>query len=172
MLKLKLQYFWPPDAKKWLTGKDLDAGKDWRQEEKGTTEDKMVGWHHWLNGHESEQAPGVGDRQGRLACCSPWDPQELDMTERLNWTDKWSSWGLVRSLGQGKRKSGTERSYDVEFLSPKYATPWLWDYGWALLDPADLCFSTGNIRIVTNLCLTDWWWLNGGGVHLTLLESC
>ena len=62
---------WPPNAKSWLIGKDPDAGKDWRQEEKGTTEDEMVGWHHRLNGHEFEQAPGVGDGQGSLTCCSP-----------------------------------------------------------------------------------------------------
>ena len=62
---------WPTDVKNWLIGKDPDAGKDWRQEEKGTTEDEMVGWHHWLLGQEFEQAPGVGDGQGSLACCSP-----------------------------------------------------------------------------------------------------
>ena len=63
---------WPPDVKSWLIGKDPDAGKDWGQEEKGTSEDEMVGWHHWWNGHEFEQAPGVGGGQGDLACCSPW----------------------------------------------------------------------------------------------------
>ena len=62
-----------------------DAGKDWRQEEKGTTEEEMVGWHHQLDGHEFGQAPGIGDRQGSLACCSPWGRKELDTTERLNW---------------------------------------------------------------------------------------
>ena len=67
--------------------KDPDAGKDWGQEEKGMTEDEMVGWHHWLKGHEFEQAPGVGDRHGGLACCSPWGCKELDITERLNWTE-------------------------------------------------------------------------------------
>ena len=77
---------WPPDVKNWLVGKDSDAGKDWRQE-KGTTEDKMVRWHHWLDGHEFEQAPGVGKGRGSLACCSPWDHKELDKTERLNWTE-------------------------------------------------------------------------------------
>ena len=78
--------FWPPDVKNWLLGKDPDAGKDWGQEEKGTTEDEMVGWHHWLNGREFEQAPGVGDGQGSLACCSPWGRKESDTTEQLNWT--------------------------------------------------------------------------------------
>ena len=79
----------PPDAKSWLIRKDPDAGKDWRQEQKGTTEYEMVGWHHQLNGHEFEQARGVGDGQGSLACCSPWSHKELDMTKWLNWT-KWT----------------------------------------------------------------------------------
>ena len=78
---------WPPDAKNWLIWKDPDAEKDWRQDEKGLTQDEMVGWHHWLDGHEFEQALGVGDGQGSLACCSPWGRQELDRTEQLNWTD-------------------------------------------------------------------------------------
>ena len=77
---------WPPDAKSWLTGKDPDAGKDWGQEEKGTTEDEMVGWHHHLNGHGFGWTPGVGDGQGGLVCCSSWGRKELDTTERLNWT--------------------------------------------------------------------------------------
>ena len=77
----------PSDAKNWLTGKDPDAGKDWRQKEKGMTEDEMVGWLHWLNGCEFEQAPGVGGGQGSLACCSPWGCKELDTTEWLNWTE-------------------------------------------------------------------------------------
>ena len=70
--------------KKRLICKDPDAGKDGRQEEKGTTEDEMAGWHHQLNGHESEQAPGDGDEQGSLVCCSPWGHKESEMTERLN----------------------------------------------------------------------------------------
>ena len=83
---------WPPDEKNWLTWKETDAGKDWRQEEKGMTEDEMVGWHHWLIGHEFEQALGVGDGQGGLACCSPWGHKELDITEQLNWTElNWAS---------------------------------------------------------------------------------
>ena len=81
----KAPIFWPPDAKNWFTGKDPDAGKDWRQEKKGMTKDEMVAWHHWLDGHEFEQAPGVGDGQGSLVCCSPWGCKELVMTERLNW---------------------------------------------------------------------------------------
>ena len=77
---------WPPDAKNWLIWKDPDDGQDWRQEEKETTEDEMVGWHHQLDGKEFEQAPGVDDGQGSLACCSPWGIKDSDMTEWLNWT--------------------------------------------------------------------------------------
>ena len=77
---------WPPDAKNWLTRKDPDAGKEWRQE-KGPTDNEIVGWQHWLDGHEFEQAPRVGDGQGSLVCCSPWGCKELDMTEQLNWTE-------------------------------------------------------------------------------------
>ena len=78
---------WIPDAKSWLIWKDPDAGKDWRREEKGTTEDEMVGWHHQLNGHEFEQTLGDSEGQGSLACCSPWGRKESDMTEWLNWTE-------------------------------------------------------------------------------------
>ena len=79
---------WSPDAKNWLIGKDPDAGKGWRQEEKGMSEDEMVGWHHWLDGHEFEQVLGVGDGQGSLACCSLWGLKESDTTDQLNWTDR------------------------------------------------------------------------------------
>ena len=85
----KTPILWPPDAKNWLIGKDSDVGKDWRQEEKGTTEDEMVGWHHQLNGHEFESTLGVGDGQRGLACRSPWGHKESDTTEwlnTLNWT--------------------------------------------------------------------------------------
>ena len=103
---------WPPDAKGWLFGKDPDAGKDWRWKEKGTTEDEMVGWHHWLNGHEFEQAIGVGDGWGGLACCRPWLQKELDMTEWLNNNSnhyvmhksfsihKWNTIGTLSSVTQ------------------------------------------------------------------------
>ena len=77
---------WLPDAKNWLTGKDSVAGKDWRQEESGMTQDEMVGWHNQLSGHDFEQALRVGDGQGGLVCCSPWGQKEPDRTEQLNWT--------------------------------------------------------------------------------------
>ena len=78
---------WSPEVKNWHAGKDPDAGEDWRQGEKGTTVGEMIGWHHWLNGHEFEQAPGVGEGQGSLVCCSPWGCKESNMTEQLNWTE-------------------------------------------------------------------------------------
>ena len=78
---------WPPDVKSWLTGKDPNAGKVWGQEEKGTTEDEMVRWHHRLDGNGFALIPVVGDAQGGLACRDSWGHKELDMTERLNWTE-------------------------------------------------------------------------------------
>ena len=79
---------WPPDVKSWLIRKDPDAGKDWKQEETGTTEDEMVGWHHELNGHECEQTAGDEYGQGSLVCCNPWGLEESDTTEQLNWTKR------------------------------------------------------------------------------------
>ena len=116
------------DEKSWLTGKDLDAGKDWRQEEKGTTEDEMVGWHHWLNGHEFEQAPGDGEGQGSLVCCSPWRRKELNTTEWLktskitqlseckvpNW--KWG--GLIPLAWSNASWVWESRGVNVKFLFP------------------------------------------------------
>ena len=86
-VEAKIPILWPPDAKSWLIWRDPDAGKDWRQEEKGMTEDEMVGWHHQRNGHGFGWTLGVGDGQGALACCGSWGCKELDMTERLNWTE-------------------------------------------------------------------------------------
>ena len=97
--------FWPPDVKSWLIWKDPDAGKDSGQEEKGMTEDEMVGWHHWLCGHGFGWTPGVGDGQGGLACCGSWGGKESDTTEWLNWTELTVnassmsvSWHLCQSL--------------------------------------------------------------------------
>ena len=84
--------FWPPDVKNWFIWKTPDAGKDWRQEEKGTTEDEMVGWHYHLDGHEFEQAVGVGDGQGNLVCYSPWGCKELDMIEWTELSDSLETW--------------------------------------------------------------------------------
>ena len=87
----EIPMLWPPDAKSQLVWKDPEAGKDWGQEEKGTTEDEMVGWHHRLN---DEKTLGVGEGQGGLACCGPWGHKESDMTEQLNWTN-WTDWSKI-----------------------------------------------------------------------------
>ena len=85
--KAETPVLWPPHAKSWLIGKDSDAGRVWGQEEKGMTECVMAGWHHRLDGLESEWTPGVGDGQGGLVCCNSWGRKESDTTERLNWTE-------------------------------------------------------------------------------------
>ena len=98
---------WPPREKSWLIGKDPDAGKDWGQEEKGTTEDEILGWHHRLDGHEFEQAPGVGDGQGGLPC-DLWDCKHLYTTEQLNWTKlNWMFWQFkISHCNNGNNKTG------------------------------------------------------------------
>ena len=90
---------WPPNAKSWLIAKDPDAGKDWGQEEKGKTEDEMLGWHHQLDGHGFGWIPGVGDGQGGLVCCSPWGCKESDTTEWLNWTELNNNFIIENYLG-------------------------------------------------------------------------
>ena len=119
---------WPLDAKNWLTGKDPDAGKDWRWEERGMAEDEMVGWHHQLNGYEFEQTPGVGDGQGSLACCSPWDCKKLDMTERLNWIELNSTPGLLRGFPGGT--SGKEPVCQCRRLKRCRFDPWVRKIPW------------------------------------------
>ena len=112
---------WPPDAKTWLTGKDPDAGRDWGQEEKGMTGDEMVRCHHWLDGHESERSPGVGDGQGGLVLWSPWGHRESDTTERLNWTElasKCSSlWSPPIKLGCVGDPSNNLASFPLDLIS-------------------------------------------------------
>ena len=102
--KAETPVFWPPHVKSWLTGKDSDAGRDWEQEEKVTPEDEMAGWHHWLDGLESEWTPGVGDGLGGLACCDSWGRKESDTTERLNW---------LTDCSYHRRHSGKESAYDT-----------------------------------------------------------
>ena len=115
---------WPPHVKSWLIRKDSDAGRDWGQEEKGTTEDEMAGWHRWLDGLESEWTPGVGDGQGGLACCDSWSPKESDMTEWLIWSDLiwYSPWGheeldMTKHLSDQSR--GGRHSFCLEWGHPK-----------------------------------------------------
>ena len=94
----KAPLLWAPDADSWLIRKDPEAGKGWRQKEKGMTEDERVGWHYWLSGHEIEQAPGDGEGQESLVCCSPWGRKKSDMTEWLN--NKLSSDELKCVMGE------------------------------------------------------------------------
>ena len=118
---------WPPDVKNWLIGKDPDAGKDWRQEEKGTTEDEMVGWHHWLNGHESEQALRVGDGQRSLVCYSPRGHKESYMTERLTWMMENSTFTRADDVSENKTNQKEEKhSYTDEawFLVGEAVEEW------------------------------------------------
>ena len=107
--KAETPVLWPPQAKGWLIGKDSDAGRDWGQEEKGTTEDEMAGWHHQLNGRESGWTPGDGDGQVGLACCDLWGCKESDWTERLNWTELkcYYTYGSEHNLdGLGTKNTG------------------------------------------------------------------
>ena len=100
---------WPPHVKNWLIGKDPNSGKDWRREEKGTTEDEMVGWHHRCNVHEFEQAPGAGEGQWSLLWCSPWSHKESDRTERMN--------GVIL---------GKERKLDIDIETNGEKVIWQW----------------------------------------------
>ena len=103
--KAETPVLWPPHAKRWLIGKDSDAARDWGQKEKGMTEDEMAGWHHWLDGRESEWTPGVGDGQRGLACCDSWGRRELHTTEWLNWTELYSK--------------------EIKLINPKGNQPWI-----------------------------------------------
>ena len=119
---------WPPDVKSWLIWKDPNSGKDWRQEEKGRTEDDMTGCHHWLNRHEFGETPGVGDGQGGLACCGSWGHKESDTSERLNWTEEYYSSILSYCLS-GAQLSTTVCSYS--FVESERQLPFLsLFYGW------------------------------------------
>ena len=114
-LLLKLQYFGHLMQRAWLIGKDPDAGKELKRKEKGATEDEMVGWHHWLNGHEFEQAPGAGDGQGSLACYSPRDCKESDTNEWLNSTE-------MKNSNSRRQKLYIFQNYEDECKVKKYTT--------------------------------------------------
>ena len=112
---------WPPDSKNWFIGKDPDGGKDWRREEKEMTEVKMFGWHHWLDGHEFEQAPGVGEGQRSLACCSPWGGRVgYDWATELNWIMHHLSLIFRQNQAEnlGKRKVPRESLSSIVLFDP------------------------------------------------------
>ena len=125
---------WPPDVKSWLIGKDPDAGKDWGQEEKGTTEDEMVGWYQRLDGHGFGWTLGVGDGQGGLACCDSWGRKESDTTERLNWTELMqkkqvcSSWtsGIVLFFLRGRKWKHEQLVCQDVGCGIGLETAWIW----------------------------------------------
>ena len=130
--KAETPVFWPSHAKSWLIGKDSDAGRDWGQDEKGTTETEMAGWHHWLDGHESEWTPAVGDGQGVLACCHSWGRKESDTTERLIWSDQFGGYIFIshtarwysRSIFNFLRNSGNSgRLYFSYWLQESTLSP-------------------------------------------------
>ena len=128
---------WLPDAKSWLVEKDPDAGKDWSQEEKGATEDEMIGWHHWLNGHELEQTPGDGEGQGSLACCSPWGHKESDTTEQQQQKE---ALARDRRVGSG--------CFSVRPL-PNSSSDWTWGAPYLSSPPG---FSSLKLRLASSHC--------------------
>ena len=119
---------WPPDAKSWLIWKDPDAGKDWGQEKKGTTEDEVVRWHHWHDGHGFGCTPGIGNGQGGLVCCGSWGCKQSDMTEWLNWTEL-NSYVIFRPALQSSLVNISEMQIHAplpELLNPNFLwwDPW------------------------------------------------
>ena len=166
MLKLKLQ-LWPPDVKNWLLGKDLDAGKDLRQEEKETSEDEMIGWHHWLEGHELEQALGVGDGQGSLACCSPWGCKESDWAIELNWPE---GSAFCRSATWGQQSSWPSVRMNLRSCWMAWKTlGWLWS---GLPSPKSLggCQLSREVR-TKNRC-PSWSSVLSAGAGLPAAAGC
>ena len=116
---------WPPDGKSWLIWKDPDAGKDREQEEKGMTEDEMVGWHHRLNGYGFGWTPGVGDGQGGLACCGSWGRKESDTTEWLNWTERKST---LMFIGRTDTAAEAPILWPPDMNEPTHwKRPWRWE---------------------------------------------
>ena len=141
--------FWPPDVKSWLIGKDPDARKEWGQEEKGTTEDKMVGWHHWLNGHGFGWILGVGDGQGGLACCGSQGCKKLDTVEWLNWT------GLKIAPGTWHKANSNYLSHNIsckEIIVESFSSWWK--------TPVDIFKKPSNLKqewIKRNIFLDTSW---------------
>ena len=111
---------WPPDEKSQLIRNDPDAGKDWSQEEKGMTEDEMVGWHPWLDAHEFEQAPRDGEGEGGLVCCNPWSHKESDTTEWLIWSDLiWRAYLQIAVKKREAKSKGEKERYSIWMQSSK-----------------------------------------------------
>ena len=165
MLKLKLQYFGHLMRRAWLIGKDPDAGKDWRQE-KGTTENEMVGWHHQLDGHEFEQTLGDSEGQGSLVCCSLWGCKETGRTQwpnnsngwKRNKSLQWTSLSLARELGG---KSAEPREWGETEAGPRSQSVRRW-LSWVLLHPSGVCEITESMY---------WFWPYVQSLPLVLAQS-
>ena len=147
--------------KSWLIGKDSDAGRDWGQEEKGTTEDEMAGWHHWLDGSEFEWSPGVGDGQGGLACCDSWGRKESDTTKRLNWTELMPKvyCSHIMKLSRESRqfpKQVQKWLEDRERWLPVFKTVWGWHWSegsvWGLRLWITCWLQRDNIKSFLSAC--------------------
>ena len=160
--------FWPPDAKCGLIRKDPDAGKDWGLGEKGMTEEKRVGWHHQLDGHEFEHALGVDDGQGNLVCCSPWGHKQLDMTEWLNNNN--NQWWLAGIL----KEDGTAQGHHV--CPPRFRAPNVQDLDCgpgicippsAALQPDERMNSTGLLGVD----MSPLHWHKGGSHTIEMRDS-
>ena len=149
------QVLWPPDAKNWLMWKDPDAGKDWRQEEKGMTEDEMLGWHHWLNVHEFEWALGVGAGQGSLTCWSPWVTKS--QTQPSHWTD-WCE--FVGFLGSSVGKESAYNAGDPNLIPGSGRSP---GEGIGLPTPVFLGFPCGSAGKESASNVGDWASIPGFG---------
>ena len=140
--KVETPVLWPPHAKSWLLGKDSDTGRDWGQEKKGATEDEMAGWHHGLDGRESEWTPGVGDGQGGLACCDSWGRKGSDTTERLNWMVL-----IVKNFYVNSHEWYWSEIFFWYFLLGYYGNASLWEW----VRNYSFCFCPLK-EIVENLC--------------------
>ena len=154
---------WPPHVKCWLTGKDPDAGRDWGQEEKGTTEDEMAGWHHWLNEHESEWTPGVGDGQGGLAYCDTCGRKESDTTEWLNWTElvvQWLKFWVPNAGGLGSIPGQVTRSHTPQLNDPMC-------HNWDPLQANNFFFLMNGFRKKYFKCMRkkNIKWISAGGTQ-------
>ena len=165
---------WPPDVKNWLIGKDPDAGKDWRQEEKGITEDEMLGWHRWLDGHEFEQALGVGDAQGSLVHHSPWDHKESDTTKWLNWTAVYieihiSFWtSIFVFFFRYTPRNGIAESYDSSIFS-FWATFILNTVAASIYIPTNSEQAFTFLHILAGICYAWSFWQVSGDISLCFL---
>ena len=171
--KAETPILWPPHVKSWLIGKDCDAGRDWGQEEKGTTEDEMAGWHHRLDGYELEWTPGVSDGQGGLVCCDSWGHKESDTTERLKWTElNWvKKSNKIRTitcpveLVMGWSLVILVRSVSVELMGAKARMRSQWSWGDGGNKIRQLPQEPGDVETRSGV-MTEWEGLDGEMVDL------